>query len=84
MENNSNYEVEDTEKGKTITFEKGCVIDYEYLWNTVLMDNLLSNEHVHAVHGRDVDSVRFSEKVKIEIKPITRRKKLWKKNGVEV
>lgn len=73
MENNDNYTIEQTENGHVIIFEKGCVIDYEYLWNQILVSTVLQNEHTEVVHGYDADSVKFNKKIKIEIKAIIRK-----------
>ncbi|MBP1165076.1 hypothetical protein JOE44_001960 [Chryseobacterium sp. PvR013] len=73
MKINDNYAISEN----SISFEKGCTIDYEILW-TILVDNLLKQENVETIFSKSMsgsDAVKFNKKVIVEIKTIERKPK---------
>ena len=77
MKDNCKYSFQDTEKGKIITFEKGCMVDAEILFNEIFGSTFIQNEYVFLDKGKPTDFqknpvLKISRKITVEIKSITR------------
>ena len=80
MKDNGKYKFQDTEKGNIITFEKGCMVDAEVLFNEIFGSAFLQNKHVFLDRGKSTDFqsnsiLKISRKITVEIKSITRNQK---------
>lgn len=75
MKDNGKYNFQDTERGKIITFEKGCMIDADVLFNEIFGSSFLQNEFVTLDHGKPTDfqkhtTVKISKRIIVEIKAV--------------
>jgi len=77
MKDNGKYSFQDTESGKLITFEKGCMVDANVLFNEIFGSTFIQNKFVILDKGKPTDFqknpvLKISRKITVEIKSITR------------
>lgn len=80
MKDNGKYNFQDTKNGKIITFEKGCMVDAEVLFNEIFGSSFIQNKFVFLDKGKPTDFqknsvLKISRKIIVEIKSITRNQK---------
>ncbi|WP_418124291.1 hypothetical protein ACNFU2_06600 [Chryseobacterium sp. PTM-20240506] len=73
MKNNGKYSIEETPMGKLITFEKGCIIDFELLHKEIIgmsfiQDNSVDLIKAKPIHYNQNDIVKISSDITVEIK----------------
>lgn len=66
--NKNNYQITNTDKLTTIKFEGNCEVDYEYLWDRILMAAILQSKNTQVISGEHADIVKFKRPTIIEIK----------------
>ena len=79
IKNNNKYTEVKKEDSFEIIFEKGCIVDYEILWNRILVDNLISMKAVESIYEENLngsDSVKFNKKVVVKFETRQRKNKL--------
>lgn len=81
MKDNEKYSFKNTEKSKIITFEKGCMVDAEVLFNEIFGSTFLQSKFVDLDHGKPTDfqkktTIKISKRIIVEIKAVANNKKL--------
>ncbi|MBO6183086.1 hypothetical protein AB670_02532 [Chryseobacterium sp. MOF25P] len=79
MKDNGKYNFQDTKNGNIITFEKGCMVDAEVLFNEIFGSTFLQNKFVDLDPGKPTDfqkniTIKISKKIIVEIKTISKTK----------
>lgn len=80
MKDNGKYNFKDTENGKVITFERGCMVDAEVLFKEIFGSSFIQNKFVTLDNGKPTDFQRnsvlkISRKIIVEIKSINKNYK---------
>lgn len=75
MKDNGKYNFQDTEAGQIITFEKGCMVDADVLFNEIFGSTFLQNKFVDVDNGKPTDfqkntTVKISKRIIVEIKAV--------------
>lgn len=78
MKDNGRYNYQDTENGKIITFERGCMVDVDVLFNEIFGSAFLQHKDVFLDHGKPTDFqkntvVKISKKLVVEIKNVKKQ-----------
>ena len=80
MKDNEKYSFKDTDDGQIITFEKGCMVDAETLFNEIFGSSFMQQKFVIIDEGKPTDFqkknvLKMNKKVTVEIKSITKKYK---------
>ena len=82
MKNNGKYSIEETSQGKVITFERGCIIEFETLHKEILGMSFIQDTCVDLIKAKAInynqkDVVKVSSEITVEIKKVKPKSKYY-------